>query len=376
MAKFYQHMQPGESLGKITRLRYIDDINDDELILYVFEDGSKCNEEYIAEINNTDAFNKFMMVELTDPLNKWTFKESEFKLSQSKFVTGDDGQRYEVPEPGISVTRDNQGNYITGDHAVLTMNEEGQSKSNVLPYDGKRIEATPPRVIKNKTVEPRENYLLSLHPELINEPIKEDNTVSADLLSHSVQTSKQHDYVLNNKSNKSNNKPNKQQTVTASGSKSPITTDIIETVKHASIVINLDELNISKEYDSVKFVINGKTEEYPMDKFIKHVLQLQEPVTADKQQQHNIYKPVYEEDMFITNMIDKSKKKSCTIGVDFGLELPPKEVYNTIKTIYSDELAHDFVTALANRLNYDQLKESVGNGLVLYYEGNMPSGKQ
>lgn len=371
MAKFYQHMQPGENLGKITRLRYIDDINDDELILYVFEDGSKCNEEYIAEINNTDAFNKFMMVELTDPLNKWTFKESEFKLSQSKFITGDDGQRYEVPEPGISVTRDNQGNYITGDHAVLTMNEEGQSKSKTLPYDGKRIEATPPRIIKNKSIEPKENYLLSLHPELINGPIKEDNKISTDLLSHSIQTShKQHDYA--------NNRPklNKQQ-LTTMGTNSPITTDIIETVKHASIVINLDDLSNSKEYDSVKFIINGKTEEYPMNKFIKHILTLQEPVTVDNCQEHNnTNKPVYNEDMFITNMIDKSKKKNCTIGVDFGLELPPKEVYNTIKTIYSDELAHDFVTALANRLNYEQLKKSVGNGLTLYYEGNIPDEKQ
>ena len=374
MAKFYQHMQPGETLGKITRLRYIDDINDDELILYVFEDGSKCNEEYIAEINNTDAFNKFMMVELTDPLNKWTFKESEFKLSQSKYVTGDDGQRYEVPEPGISVTRDQQGNYITGDHAVLTMNEEGQSKSNVLPYDGKRIEATPPRVIKNKTVEPRENYLLSLHPELINGPIKEDNKISADLLSHSIQPQKQPDYALNSKLNKPN-KPNKTQQ-TVMGSKSPITTDIIETVKHASIVINLDELNNFKEYDTVKLIINNKTEEYPMEEFIKKILYLTETETTAAEIQNTNKNTQYKEDMFITNMIDKSKKKNCTIGVDFGLELPPKEVYNTIKTIYSDELAHDFVTALANRLNYEQLKESVGNGLTLYYEGNMPNRNQ
>ena len=75
MAKFYQHMQPGEQLGKITRLRYIDDISDDELILYVFEDKTKCSEEYIAEINSLDAFNgNYVMTELTDPLNSWKFE--------------------------------------------------------------------------------------------------------------------------------------------------------------------------------------------------------------------------------------------------------------------------------------------------------------
>ena len=52
MAKFYQHMQPGETLGKITKLKYIDDISDDELIIYVFADNSKCSEAYIAEINS------------------------------------------------------------------------------------------------------------------------------------------------------------------------------------------------------------------------------------------------------------------------------------------------------------------------------------
>jgi Fe2+ transport system protein B len=205
---------------------------------------------------------------------------------------------------------------------------------------------------------------------LINGPIKEDNKISTDLLSHSIQTShKQHDYA--------NNRPklNKQQ-LTTMGTNSPITTDIIETVKHASIVINLDELNNFKEYDTVKLIINNKTEEYPMEEFIKKILYLTESETTAAEIQNTNKNTQYKEDMFITNMIDKSKKKNCTIGVDFGLELPPKEVYNTIKTIYSDELAHDFVTALANRLNYEQLKESVGNGLTLYYEGNMPNRNQ
>ena len=358
MAKFYQHMQPGDNLGKITRLRYIDDVNDDELILYVFEDGSKCNEEYIAEINNIEAFNKFMMVELTDPLNKWTFKTNEFTLSQPKYVTGSDGQKYEVPDPAISITRSATGEYVTGEHSIFTMNEEGQSKSNVLPYDGKRIEATPPRIVKNKTVEPKENYLLSLHPELINGPLKDDNKVSADLLSHTVQTAKQTPQPKN---------PN----TPIMKSKSPISTNIIETVKHASIVIDIDELNKSKEYDTVKLILNGEEHEYSMDEFVKHLERINMPVvTTLPEKEETSFNTPYNEDIFISNMIDKSKKKNCTIGIDFGLELPPKEVYNTIKTVYSEELAHEFVVSLANRLNCEQLKNSVGKGLTEYYEGN------
>ena len=61
-------MQPGPTLGKVTKLKYIDDISDDELIIYVFEDGSKSDEAYVAEMNCMEAFNgRYMMTELTDP---------------------------------------------------------------------------------------------------------------------------------------------------------------------------------------------------------------------------------------------------------------------------------------------------------------------
>ena len=57
-------MQAGPSLGKVTKLKYIDDISDDELTIYVFEDETKSDEAYIAEINCMDAFNgRYMMVE-------------------------------------------------------------------------------------------------------------------------------------------------------------------------------------------------------------------------------------------------------------------------------------------------------------------------
>lgn len=359
-------MQPGDSLGKITKLRYIDDINDDELILYVFEDGTKCDEQYIAEINNTQAFGKFVMAELTNPLNKWEFKVNEFNLSKPKFVTGDDGQRYEVPDPGISITRDNN-NYVEGSHTFVSTSEDGIMKPQTMPFDGKRIEAIPPRNVKNKNVEPKENYLLSLHPELLNGPINEDNQISAELLSHSVQKQEQIQPKILNKSN-------------IMSSKSPITTNVIETVKHASIVIDLDELTKSKEYDSVKLIINGEDQEFTIDEFIeklKNFNNVSEPAIISMPIENAVSQhPTYKEDIFITNMIDKSKKKNCTIGVDFNLDLPPKEVYNMIKTVYSDELASEFVRSLAHRMNIEELKSAVSMGLENYYDTETATNKK
>ena len=114
-------MQPGETLGKITRLKYIDDISDDELIFYVFEDKSKCSEEYIAEINSLDAFNgNYVMVELTDPLNAWTFEVKEFDLNKSKKAIGQDGIEYEIPSPGIGQNGERISLGLSADGTPLT----------------------------------------------------------------------------------------------------------------------------------------------------------------------------------------------------------------------------------------------------------------
>ena len=103
MAKFYQHMQPGPTLGKVTKLKYIDDISDDELIIYVFEDGSKSDEAYVAEMNCMEAFNgRYMMTELTDPTNKWTFETKEFNLEETKTVTDSMGNVFEEIDKRIN----------------------------------------------------------------------------------------------------------------------------------------------------------------------------------------------------------------------------------------------------------------------------------
>ena len=369
MAKVYQHMQPGDTLGKITYLKYIDDVSDDELILYVFSDGSKCDEKYIAEINNKEAFGKYMLVELTDPLNKWEFKESSYDLNKTRTVINEyDGQEYEIPDPGITVS---------GEHISLETSESGTPIHKSLPMNGKRIEAIPPREIKNKKVEPKENYLLSLHPELINGNSK-DNNQHSNLLSNSLHQSNQNkvktnqnklEEELKNTKNKfieeiDNSKVNNIKSNIVM-QKSPITTNIIETVKHASIVINLDDIKNSEEYDTVKLIVNGVEQELDIHEFTSRLL------NKINKNSNTTNKPEYtyqDEDILITNMIDKSKKKECTIGLDMKLELPPKEVYKTIKTIYSEDLAQQFVLSVARRIDAEQLKQILANGLQNYYE--------
>ena len=371
MAKFYQHMQPGETLGKITKLKYIDDISDDELTLYVFEDNTKCDESYIAEVNNMNAFNgRYMMTELSGPTNKWSFKTVEFNLNETKTVTGDNGEVYEVPQPGIS---------INGEHMSLSLTEDGKSSSRPISNAGKRTDATPPVIVKTTNIEPKENYLLSLHPELLDPSLKQNTNISEStdnlILGKAVKkpeikvdSPEVVADVIAKVPNPQIAQYNSKQVNTA---KLPISTEVIETVRHASITINLDDILSNSEYDSINIVSNGETVTLSTEQFAKRLRnEVIEQVSEDKK--ISPYEdPDYKEDILITNMIDKSKKKVYNIGVDIELELPPKEVYKTIKDVYPEGMSEHFVTSISRRMNNNTLKEALAKGLTDYYESTL-----
>ena len=95
MAKYYQYLI-GENRGKVTTLKEIDDSMSD-MILYVFDDGFRCNEELIAPINVWNVQGK-IMAEVENPNNVWKFSEKEI-APEVKEAFGKNGQNYEIPDP-------------------------------------------------------------------------------------------------------------------------------------------------------------------------------------------------------------------------------------------------------------------------------------
>ena len=75
------------------------------------------------------------------------------------------------------------------------------------------------------------------------------------------------------------------------------------------------------------------------------------------------------EDILIKSMIEKSKTKKAKITMAITLELPPKEVYNTLKNVYEDGLTEQFVSSMTARIPKDTLLQSLNAGLARYYEG-------
>ena len=59
------------------------------------------------------------------------------------------------------------------------------------------------------------------------------------------------------------------------------------------------------------------------------------------------------------------------MGVDIELELPPKEVYKTIKDVYPEGMSEHFVTSISRRMNNNTLKEALAKGLTDYYESTL-----
>ena len=56
-----------------------------------------------------------------------------------------------------------------------------------------------------------------------------------------------------------------------------------------------------------------------------------------------------------------------------SIPLPPKEVYGTIKDVYEEGMADQFVKSVTARISMDKLLESLADGMKKFYEGQSQS---
>ena len=67
-------------------------------------------------------------------------------------------------------------------------------------------------------------------------------------------------------------------------------------------------------------------------------------------------------------MINMSNKTEYSIGIEFTLNLPSSSIYKLIKTAYPEEMSKGFINILANRMQVKELKTSVADGLLAFYD--------
>ena len=318
----------------MTRLKYIDDLSDPDMTLYYFEDGTYCNSEFIAPYDTQEPLRmKKAMIEVASPNSLWKFKKRVVQFdTEQKPMVGADGQLYYAPQPE-NITTDENGIPINGDHA----------KPGDEVWEVERA----PRIPANFAQEPDDNYLLSIHPELEN----------AVVTPHPVEK-------------KATLKNNRIPTVRPVQKKVQPTEDFdFDSEESDSKVVAKNEQQSDELLEHEKVLLGKYAQENADLRAENEKLRQQ---LKDAQTNADIY-TIPDEDPFIRNMVMKSKKKTCKITLSIKFDLPPKEVYDTIKTAYEDGMAENFVSSLTARIPRQSLLDSLNQGLTKFYEGTSSS---
>lgn len=386
MARFFQHLEPGDNIGKITRLKYIDDISDDELILYYFEDGSKCSSEFISFVD--DDFDpmqakKKVMAEITGPNNPWVIERHEIVPDEDRIIVGADGVRYQAPDPTTK---------FAGSLGAQTTSVAEEAKSGI------RIEVHPPRKVARFTQEPDNAYLLSEHPNLelnvkSSVDMKKPVTVAKNNKPEHIQTIDVTDVSMKNEITNFDNEFDVDDSTSLNEIPQqirsqqlpqpqprpeihfPVSGLPINTLSANNLLIDFDKI----KNDEITFIIDNKTYRLEPEEVKKRLtVSSNDYEEALKQSSSmNLSNIMDNEDVLIKNMIDKSKKNKCKITMSLALDIPPQEVYDTIKVVYEEGMAEQFVRSLTARyLSQDNMLSSISDGLKAYYEKHSASVKK
>lgn len=301
MPRFFQHINPDSTeFEKVTTLNYIDD-SDPDITLYVFHDGTKCNKELIASINDPNAFRmKKIMAELSDDINKWHFHKIEIKRNVQSAVSAD-GTTYEVPD--------------------AYMGEDMK--------DHVKWEANPPLKVNITNVESDENYIK--HNDKENISSTPNNCVVPPTVSEQIT-------VDNNTANNVNIK---------------MTNTIIEFDNNTNYSINVDGTILQLSGNIIKErLVSGK----------------QPTISIPSNNENLISTCTSEEKGLVDNMIKMSKKDEGEIDIAVTLNLPAKDVFTLLTTVYPDKMADEFIVNIANSISIHDLRVAVANGLEEYYD--------
>ena len=129
---------------------------------------------------------------------------------------------------------------------------------------------------------------------------------------------------------------------------------------------------------SVQIDINGSICELSTEDFIENAITPKEEKVVEKVVEKEVLVKTSDTDIelgvnndqksLIDNMINMSNKTEYSIGIEFTLNLPSSSIYKLIKTAYPEEMSKGFINILANRMQVKELKTSVADGLLAFYD--------
>lgn len=332
--RFFQHLnEQDDNFQKITTLDYID--NSEGFTMYYFKDGSKCNKQYIAPVN-ANSIEGYEFAEVSSQHNIWKLNYVVPKVEKTRTATNAQGEIVEAP----------------------TWEELTQSTAVRKP----RIDVIgKPSKIENYQAPDDSEYFFNY-----------DTYVAQKQKSTDVKESKSFDF------NDSN--------ITTSASKPTTEFKILKDADAFSQACKLDKngvLHIKAEdflqnIKSVQIDINNNICELSAEDFIENAITPKEEKVVEKVVEKEVLIKTSDTDIelgvnneqksLIDNMINMSNKIEYSIGIEFTLNLPPSSIYKLIKTAYPKEMSKGFINILANRMQVKELKSSVADGLLAFYD--------
>ena len=311
--KWFQHLSK-EQLGNVVQLTGIEE--DDDMILFHFSDGSKCNVEFIGALNDTKAFeNNMVMAEISDPKNVWTFTE-KIIVPKTKRAIDQDGQEWEIPDPYY----DPKG-------------EKGPQK------EVKKVVGIPPRAVSRTKLEKFGISLGEQEPVVaVSEP-KILNAQEAIIEAKMVHENEQNALPLDN------------------------------TIRGEHAVIRPSYLELNPIVGGTWTVDVEKIKEIQITNGSKNVLvntsEVFERFSEDNKPIEDTKKKYENDPIYI--LVEKCKKKEAQINISVNAALPGKSIYNLIKDEYDEEDLSTFFDILIDNLDTQIIKDSIKKALVEAY---------
>ena len=344
--KLYQHIADGPNQGKVVKMTGV--VADDGMTLLQFDDGTKCNVEFIANMNDPKAYaSGKVMAEVYDTKNVWTFEKKaiteEHRIGYTK-----EGVAFEGVDPYV------RGRYGTENKArssmkaipprhVVTSDELNSSAENL-----KRLGIDPNTPgyeagMRNMTMPSQQELMAKQMQAQLTVPTSADGRTAYDNVVYEdtpiCKTNMRLDPV---------------------GIKPPSAEDMKDFARGNEIYIPDDiredrakteeEATKTKEDDKVS---SSKTSDEPINTTIREERRDETPI--------NTSSPVY-------SIVSKCKKKEVRAPLMLDLKLPGKAIYSMIKDEFDEEATDEFFDIIISEISIEQIKESLKEALKSSYE--------
>lgn len=314
--KWFQHLAK-EQLGSVVQLVGIEE--DDDMILFHFSDGSKCNVEFIGALNDTKAFdNNMVMAEISDPKNIWTFTEKVI-VPKTKRAIDRDGQEWEIPDPYYDPKGD-----------------KGPQK------EVKKIVGIPPRAVNRTKLEKFGISLGEPEQELVA-TITEPKVLNAQEAINEIKLAP-----------KNENKTSTLNSVAGEPEHAVIRPSYLELNPIVGGTWTVDAEKIKE----IQIVKGDKNVLIDTLKALEMFSEGNKVVEDSKKKYEN--DPIY-------ILIEKCKKKEAQINISVNAALPGKSIYNLIKDEYDEADLGTFFDILIDNLDTQIIKDSIKKALVEAY---------